>query len=228
MITDAVGVIQTFNVGAERMLGYTASEVIGKLAPTDLYALQKNQAPVIVLRVVQHTSNSPGLEALASKITRFGDLDYLRKDSSYVPSLTWVMVLHNAHGAVLGFLLFGIDSSTRKTAEGERAQLDLALQQTNRELTHAKLMAEKASHAKSEFLATMSHEIRTPMNGVIGMLDVLQQSNLTHHQLEMVAIMRDSAFALLSCINDILDFSKIEAGKLQIDYIPFHVPNLRS
>ena len=81
----------------------------------------------------------------------------------------------------------------------------------------------QASRAKSAFLATMSHEIRTPMNGVIGMLDVLHQTSLTAHQLEMVDLIRESAVALLAIIEDVLDFSKIEAGKLQIEPQPMSV-----
>lgn len=88
-------------------------------------------------------------------------------------------------------------------------------------LVEAKNKSDSANYAKSVFLANMSHEIRTPMNGLIGMLDVLMQTELSKPQLGMAKIIRESAETQLSILNDILDFSKIDAGKLELVAEPF-------
>lgn len=93
-------------------------------------------------------------------------------------------------------------------------------------LRHAKEIADSASASKSAFLANMSHEIRTPMNAVLGMLQLLKQTELTQRQQDYVSKSQTAAKSLLGLLNDILDFSKIDSGKLQLDNHPFEVESL--
>lgn len=112
-----------------------------------------------------------------------------------------------------GLAVYFQDVTERRRAEEE--------QQRIQELERSRELAEIASATKSRFLATMSHEVRTPINGIVGMVDVLHQTSLRGHQVEMVDIIRESAQSLLGIVDDILDFSKIEAGKLELSPVPF-------
>ncbi len=129
--TDAKGVIQIFNVGAERMLGYTAAEVMNKITPADISDPQEVIARAKALSVELGTPIAPGFEALVFKASRgiedIYELTYIRKDGSRFPAVVSVTALRDAQDAIIGYLLIGTDNTARKQVEEERQKLDQRL-----------------------------------------------------------------------------------------------------
>src|ERR1700691_1335710 len=125
--TDAKGVIQIFNVGAERMLGYTAAEVLNKITPADISDPQELIARAKALSQEPEAPIAPGFEALVFKASRgiedIYELTYIRKDGSRFPAVVSVTALRDAEGVIIGYLLIGTDNTARKQIEAEQAQL---------------------------------------------------------------------------------------------------------
>ncbi|HEV3117284.1 MAG TPA: PAS domain S-box protein, partial [Gemmataceae bacterium] len=119
--TDAKGVIQIFNVGAERMLGYAAAEVLNKITPADISDPQEIIARAQALSVELQTQIAPGFEALVFKASRgiedIYELTYIRKDGSRFPAVVSVTALRDAEGVIIGYLLIGTDNTAGKRAE---------------------------------------------------------------------------------------------------------------
>ncbi len=224
VITDKVGnpcdyrfleVNQTF----EKLVGMKASDLVGKtllevFPDTEKWLLEKNKEAF-----------------LTGKSIRF---DYYIKT---INSYTEVFIYTPFKGQLamssmdvtkrrLAELEVQAKSSSLETLNQEMKATLTELASLNDELVNAKRVADEANSAKSQFLANMSHEIRTPMNGFLGMLQLLEQTELDHEQSEYIRLAKSSTSTLLNLINDILDYSKIEAGKLELEAIPFSLAAL--
>ena len=348
--TDAQGVIQIFNVGAERMLGYLAAEVMNKITPADISDPHEVVARAQALSFELDTPITPGFEALVFKASRgiedIYELTYIRKDGSRFPAVVSVTALRDEQENVIGYLLIGTDNTARKQVEAEQALLDqrlrdqqfytrsliesnidaimttdlrgiindanaqmqtltgctrdeligapfkkfftdpkraesaisrvisegkvtnfeltarardgtetvvsynantfhdrdrklqgvfasarditerkqfeLTLQSNNLELEAATAAAEKANHAKSDFLSSMSHELRTPLNAILGFAQLLESGATppTPAQQRGIDQILKAGWYLLELINEILDLSRIESGSVALSNEP--------
>ena len=210
--TDAKGVIQIFNVGAERMLGYSAVEVVNKINPSDIHDPQEVIVRAKALSAELGTPITPGFEALVFKASRgiedIYELTYFRKDGSRFPAVVSVTALRDAQGAIIGYLLIGTDNTARKQVEME--------------LHNASAVAEKASLAKTEFLSNMSHELRSPLNAILGFAQLMESDATpqTATQKESTGQILQAGWYLLNLINEILDLAMVESGKLLLSLEP--------
>jgi PAS domain S-box-containing protein len=191
---DEKGQIIEFNPAAERTFGFKQSAVIGRtLSETivpERYRLAHQEGVARYLRTGENRVIGKRIEIEAQK-----------SDGAEIPVELSISAM-TVHGAQY-FTAYMRDISERKEREDE--------------LRRTKESAEKASRAKSKFLAMMSHEIRTPLNGVLGSLGLLDVSTLEGSQQKFLGVAKRSAESLLSIINDILDYSKMEAGKLDLE-----------
>jgi signal transduction histidine kinase/AmiR/NasT family two-component response regulator len=206
--TDEKGIIQLFNIGAERMLGYLAAEVVNKINPSDIHDPQEVAARAQALSLELATPITPGFEALAFKASRgiedIYELTYIRKDGSRFPAIISITALRDDYGGVIGYLLIGTDNSVRK-------QVELALNK-------AMAVADKANLAKSDFLSSMSHELRTPLSAILGFAQLMESGSPspTISQKRSIDEILKAGWYLLELINEILDLALIESGKLSL------------
>lgn len=210
--TDEKGIIQLFNVGAERMLGYMAAEVVNKINPSDIHDPQEVMARAQALSVELATTITPGFEALAFKASRgiedIYELTYICKDGSRFPAIVSITALRDDFGTIIGYLLIGTDNSVRK-------QVEVALKE-------AMAVAEKANLAKSDFLSSMSHELRTPLSAILGFAQLIESGTPepTPSQKRSVEQILQAGWYLLELINEILDLALIESGRLSLSLEP--------
>jgi len=339
LATDAKGVIQIFNVGAERMLGYFHADVVNKMTLADIADPQEVICRARALSAELGVAIAPGFDALVFKAARGIEdtykLTYIREDGSRVPALVSVIVLRGAENTIIGYLLLATDNpagsrayqyarsvleasldplvtisaegkitdvnessikvigvarseligtdfsdyftepararegyqkvfalgsvidypltirhrdgrltdvlynasvykdvsgivlgvfaaardiTARKLVEAEQKRLGQVLRETNTELQGAKVEAERANLAKSDFLSSMSHELRSPLNAILGFAQLLDSElpALTAEQKESTSHILQAGWYLLELINEILDLAQIESGKLPL------------
>ncbi len=232
--TDEKGVIQIFNVGAEHLLGYHAADVLNKITPADISDPQELVARATALSRELGTVITPGFQALVFKASRgiedIYELTYICKNGSRLPAVVSVTALRDAHDTIIGYLLIGTDNTARKQVEAERKLLDQSLQETNVELERAKLVAEKASLAKSDFLSSMSHELRSPLNAILGFAQLMESGSPppTPPQQESIGQILQAGWYLLALINEILDLALIESGRLSLSLEPMSMAEVLS
>jgi two-component system sensor histidine kinase/response regulator len=207
-MADWQGRLLEVNDSSCAMLGYTREELL-KMSLADLDA-SPEAGRIAIIEGLKHP------EAVRSERAQ------RRKDGRAILVEMSVNYLPHSGGRIF---CFARDITDRKAAEDAlmrlNEELEVRVSMRTEDLEEARKEAENANKAKASFLATMTHELRTPLNGVIGMLDVLKQTTLESHQVEMLDLATESATSLLGIVDDILDFSKIEAGRLGIESLPF-------
>ncbi len=194
VVVDRGGVVQVSNPAFAKLFRYEQTEIIGRPLQELTFG-----APEEVKHLRQTVMQGRTFHAITSRVRSDGNA--LDVEVFAVPIM--------AEGVATSILVLYQDVSERKRTE--RAMLE------------AKEAAEANSRAKSEFLANMSHEIRTPMNGIMGMTELVLDTELDAEQRNYLNLAKVSADSLLSLINDVLDYSKIEAGKLEIEAIEFNL-----
>jgi PAS domain S-box-containing protein len=210
--TDEKGVIQLFNIGAERMLGYSAAEVVNRISPSDIHDPEEVRARAQALSAELGTPIAPGFEALAFKASReiedSYELTYIRKDGSRFPAVVSITALRDEASRIIGYLLIGTDNSARKLVESR--------------LNEATAAAEKANRAKTDFLSSMSHELRTPLNAILGFAQLLDSGTPppTPSQKRHLEHILKGGWYLLELINEVLDLTLIESGKVTLSREP--------
>lgn len=201
-ITDLTGTITYVNNKLCEISGYTRAELIGnnhRLLNSGFHDLSFFENMY---------------DSISAGNVWHAEIRNQKKDGSIYWVDTTIVPNKNAQGEVFQYIAIRTNITHIKQVESD--------------LIQAVEDAQAATVAKGEFLANMSHEIRTPLNGVIGMTNLLLDSELTHEQYSHAKIISNSSNALLAIINDILDFSKIEAGKLDLEIIDFELSTLIS
>jgi signal transduction histidine kinase len=234
--TDAKGVIQIFNVGAERMLGYTAAEVVNTISADAFSDPQEVIARATALSIEFGTTIKPGFEALVFKAARgiedIYELTKIRKDGSRFPAVVSVTALRDPQDAIIGYLLIGTDNTARREAEEERKRLDQRLHdqqlrfehtlqqnevQRQRDAEHAKELA-VVNQELEAFSYSVSHDLRAPLRHIHGYVEMLQRATdgqLSEKATRYLKTITEASLEMGQLIDDLLDFSRV--GRAEID-----------
>ncbi len=222
--TDEHGVIQLFNAGAERMLGYAASDVMNKITPAKLHDPQEVIARAKALSVEFATPIAPGFDALVFKASRgiadIYELTKIRKDGSRFPAAVSVTALRDEHDGIIGYLLIGTDNTARKLAEDGIRALHADLEHRVEERTAALNAANKELEACSY---SISHDLRAPLRGVDGYVRMLQEDcagKLDAEGNRLLGVVSSEAKRMGRLIDDLLAFSRLgrqQMGKAVVD-----------
>lgn len=203
IIIDEAGDIISFNPAAEDIFGFSSKDVVGKSMGEFIIPERYREAHNTGMRRYVETGEGP---VVNNRI----EIQGLKANGEEIEIELAIKDIEGPNGK--SFIGYARDISARKRAE--------------QEIVEAKTRAEVANQAKASFLAMMSHEIRTPLNGVLGIMGLLQDSELNDEQQRLLKTARDSGRSLMSIINDILDFSKLEAGRMDIEKSSFFVDSL--
>ena len=222
--TDARGVIQIFNVGAERMLGYTASDITNKLSVADLHDPQELVARASALSAEFGMAIAPGFDALVFKAARgiedIYQLTKIRKDGSRFPAEVSVTALRDGAEAIIGYLLIGTDNTARQAIEAELKRVEHAVQLNEAQRAHDAEHAEQLRLVNQEleaFSYSVSHDLRAPLRHVHGYVEMLRlatEGQLSEKAMHYLKTIAEATVEMGELIDGLLAFSRL--GRAEI------------
>ncbi len=220
--TDESGVIQIFNVGAERMLGFAAADVVNHITPAEISDPQELIARAKALSLELSTQILPGFEALVFKASRgiedIYELTYIRKDGSRLPAVVSVTALRDEEDEIIGYLLIGTDNTARKLVEDEVTRLHAELEQ--RVILRTSEL-ESANKELEAFSYSVSHDLRTPLRAMDGYSQAVLEDFgplLPPEGLRYLRTIREGAQKMGALIDALLTFSRL--NRQQLNKVP--------